>query len=720
MHDAGTKLHLSYSWIPYPIRTINNTIVPKWANPQGWSTVYTYAQQQLSLPHPLLHPRILLTYTQHTGFRTDLRLHDSPALHAALALEPEAFWPVFCWDPHYIYRARAGLNRWQYLLDCQKDLSASLTKLNPRSKLLVLREAPQTLLPRLFKAWRVTHLVFEKDTDAYARDRDAAVVASATEAGVEVIIRPGRTLWDSDALVRAHSGGGNKKKPIMSLTQLRAAAAKLGPVAPPLPAPTALPDPGATPTQELEADRGPPCADPDYNVKFRTLHEDRGYAQLAGPRGDFGVVETLAELGFGGDDNDEAKATTPYRGGETRALRDLDKVMEDTTYAATFRKPLTSPAALAAPSTTLLSPSMHFGTLSCRLFYHRAQEAVDAYNKKHKNNKAKASEPPESLTGQLLFRDMYFAAQAALGHAMTQTSYNPQVRFVPWHLPSKMTANEEANADVKEVPIPGAYHVDSAEAETWFQRWERGTTGFPWIDALMRQLRQTGWVHHLGRHSLACFLTRGGCYVHWERGADVFAELLLDHEPNCNAGNWQWLSCTAFFSQYFRCYSPISFPQKWDKEGQFVRHWVPELKDVPAKYIYEPWKAPMADLRKAGVKLVDLPGVLGEAMAPGTYPKPMFDFAERRKICIADLKKAYEVGLHGNDDKVLDGSWRELFRGGPGADEEMQGDGHDGSDDGARADEAGSNDEAHSSKARAGTKRAKGPMDRHVKKLKKI
>lgn len=645
-----------------------------------------------------------------------MRLHDSPALQAALDLDPECLWPIFTWDPHYVYRVKGGTNRWQYLLDCQQDLSASLTKLNPNSKLLVLREGPQTLLPRLFHAWNVTHLVFERDTDAYARDRDAAVLASAHKAGVEVITRAGRTLWDSDALVRAHGG-----KPTMTITQLQAAGHKLGPIAQPLPAPTHLPAPGDTPTDALEAAHALPCADPDYNARWRTL-QDQGYTRIAGPKGDFSV-ETLAELGFPADE-----ATTPYRGGETNALRALDEVMRDVEYAATFRKPQTSPAALE-PSTTLLSPHLHFGTLSCRLFYHRAQEAVEAWERK--KGKGKASAPPESLTGQLLFRDMYFAAQAALGHAMLQTVHNPQVRFVPWHLPSKLqdagpSPSIEASSDppnpprkrpgddhppsIKQVLVPGTYDVDSAEAEAWFQRWAAGTTGFPWIDALMRQLRHDGWIHHLGRHSVACFLTRGGCYVHWERGADVFAELLLDHEPACNAGNWQWLSCTAFFAQYYRCYSPVSFPQKWDKEGALVRKWVPELQGLAAKYIYEPWKAPMADLKKAGVKLVEFPGV-GKAMAPGTYPKPLFDFGERRKICIASLKKAYEVGLRGNDARVLDGSWRKLFEGG-GENEEMQGDVQD-SDDGVKADEGGSDEEVHTKSM--GTKRAKGPMDRHVK-----
>lgn len=101
-------------------------------------------------------PRVIYWY------RTDLRLHDSPALKAALDLKPEAFYPIWCWDSHYVYHARVGVNRWQFLLDCQNDVSESITKLNKKSKLFVLREPAVTLLPKLWKAWKITHLVFEK------------------------------------------------------------------------------------------------------------------------------------------------------------------------------------------------------------------------------------------------------------------------------------------------------------------------------------------------------------------------------------------------------------------------------------------------------------------------------------------------------------------------------------------------------------------------------
>lgn len=360
-------------------------------------------------------------------FRTDLRLHDSPALKAALDLGPAVLWPIFTWDPHYVFRVKGGVNRWQYLyvnprlynsqikypsaktvrLDCQTDLSESIQKLNPKSKLFVLREAPQTLLPKLFKAWNVTHLVFEKDTDAYARERDKVVVALAEKAGVKVITRYGRTLWDSDEVVAKHGG-----KPTMSTTQLQAAGHKVGEIPRPILAPTYLPGPGEMP---VEFEQEKPETEPDLNAPHRG-GSDKTYSSIAGPKGDFAIA-TLEELGF------SEAATTPHRGGETTALKMLEDIFSDEDYAATFRKPKTSPAAFEPQSTTLMSPMLHFGALSSRLFYWRAQDLVEKYGKG-------ASSPPESLTGQLLFRDMYFAAQAAIG-----APFGENMCLVTYYLP---------------------------------------------------------------------------------------------------------------------------------------------------------------------------------------------------------------------------------------------------------------------------------------------
>lgn len=120
------------------------------------------------------------------------------------------------------------------------------------------------------------------------------------------------------------------------------------------------------------------------------------------------------------------------------------------------------------------------------------------------------------------------------------------------------------------------------------------------------------------------------------------------------------MSCTAFFSQFYRCYSPIAFPKKWDSEGNFVRKYVPELANFDKKYIYEPFKAPIADQKKYGC-MVEGDGAQTEDGGIPTYPKPMLDFNERRKFCIDKLKAAYDMKVYGDDERVLNGKWKSIF-----------------------------------------------------------
>jgi cryptochrome len=172
-------------------------------------------------------------------FRTDLRLHDSPALQAALDLKPEALFPVWCWDPNvslpfslllqegkhaehtsfshqYIYKHRVGLNRFRFLLESMQDVSDSITAINPASQLLVVRGDPVELLPELFTRWNISHLVFEKDPSGYARRRDEQVLELAKKSKVNVIQKNGHYLWDVEEVVKKN--GGN---PTMSTTALQ-------------------------------------------------------------------------------------------------------------------------------------------------------------------------------------------------------------------------------------------------------------------------------------------------------------------------------------------------------------------------------------------------------------------------------------------------------------------------------------------------------------------
>lgn len=179
--------------------------------------------------------------------------------------------------------------------------------------------------------------------------------------------------------------------------------------------------------------------------------------------------------------------------------------------------------------------------------------------------------------------------------------------------------------------------------QTHLDAWTYGRTGYPFIDAIMRQLRQEGWIHHLARHAVACFLTRGDLYISWEEGLKVFEELLLDADWALNAGNWMWLSASAFFHQFFRVYSPVAFGKKTDPNGDYIRKYVPELKNYPKKWIYEPWLASLRDQQEMGC-------VIGF-----DYPARIVVHEEVQKINMARMSEAYRK----NKDKKMESSTEE-------------------------------------------------------------
>jgi cryptochrome len=249
-------------------------------------------------------------------------------------------------------------------------------------------------------------------------------------------------------------------------------------------------------------------------------------------------------------------------GGEGEGLRRLGAaVSARPEWVCAFRKPDTAPNSVHGPSTTALSPYIKFGCVSVRTIYHELQRI----SKAHKG----CTQPPVSLEGQLLWRE-YFYYYSYYTPKFDRMVGNLKCRQIPWGR-------------------------DPALIEAW----KLGRTGYPFIDAVMRQLRAEGWIHHLARHAVACFLTRGDLWQHWEEGVKVFDLYLLDSDWALNNANWQWLSCSNFFHQYFRVYSPVAFGKKTDKNGDYIRKWVPELSTMPAKYIYEPWLAPAAMQRSS-------------------------------------------------------------------------------------------------------------------------
>lgn len=177
----------------------------------------------------------------------------------------------------------------------------------------------------------------------------------------------------------------------MSMTQVQHAGEKVGAIARPLDTPESVPDPGETSLEGLEQTL--PDAEGDLNAGIREGEEGSYGAGIAGPEVDF-AVPTLSELGL-------KEATTPHKGGETVILSRLGKILkDDEEFCATFEKPKTSPAAFEPQATFLTSPYLHFGALSVRYFYHAVNDIVETRRKEKKS----VSEPPTSLTGQLLFR----------------------------------------------------------------------------------------------------------------------------------------------------------------------------------------------------------------------------------------------------------------------------------------------------------------------------
>ena len=198
-------------------------------------------------------------------FRTDLRITDSPALSHALSLRPSRFYPVWCWDPQYIYGHRVGLNRWSFLLESMSSLSSELTRLNASQKLHVVRGGPTTVLPLMVKSWGVTHVVFEKDSNAYAKVRDRQVRDLLEGLGVEVVDVHGRHLFDPYEVGKKNGG-----KATMTLHQWQGVTAKMGEVQEVVETPDTLPDPGRTELEYDEAEVRVKWEGVDMNEEIRT------------------------------------------------------------------------------------------------------------------------------------------------------------------------------------------------------------------------------------------------------------------------------------------------------------------------------------------------------------------------------------------------------------------------------------------------------------------
>ena len=236
----------------------------------------------------------------------------------------------------------------------------------------------------------------------------------------------------------------------------------------------------------------------------------------------------------------------------------------------------------SAESVSLLSPHLVWGDISVRSIWHSAKRYIDEQPDENIRSDV------DAFLRQLIWREFAYH-QLIHFPIMLHTPLRHQFKEFSWH------ASDEN-----------------------LLSWQRGLTGYPLVDAGMRELRETGAIHNRVRMVVASFLVKH-LLISWVEGSHWFRKTLVDYDAANNAMGWQWVAGTGIdAAPYFRIFNPILQSQKFDSDGQYIRKWIPELGHMPKKYIHVPWTAPEDVLLESGV-------VLGE-----TYPYPIIDHSVAR------------------------------------------------------------------------------------------
>lgn len=238
----------------------------------------------------------------------------------------------------------------------------------------------------------------------------------------------------------------------------------------------------------------------------------------------------------------------------------------------------------ARPGISRLSAHLHFGEISPFAAWRGALNAVEMG--------AAPESDAEKFLAELGWRE-FNAAICSRGTDLARASFDPRFEAVAWR-------------------------TDPAG----FAAWSQGRTGYPIVDAGMRELWTTGWMHNRVRMICASFLAKH-LFIDWREGEAWFWDTLVDADHASNAGNWQWVAGSgADAAPYFRIFSPMAQGQKFDPDGRYVRRWVPELARLPDRWLHAPWTAPPLVLDQAGVRL------------GRSYPSPVVDhdFARARAL----------------------------------------------------------------------------------------
>jgi deoxyribodipyrimidine photo-lyase len=250
-------------------------------------------------------------------------------------------------------------------------------------------------------------------------------------------------------------------------------------------------------------------------------------------------------------------------------------------------------------STSELSPYLRFGMLSARQAAFAALEAADRARAGDQQRSA------ESWLNELVWREFYVAI---LYHF-------PSVRHQDFHA-------IHAAGHPRDKP-PSRGYPSWRDDPAGFAAWAEGRTGYPVVDAAMRQLHTTGWMHNRARMIVASFLTKD-LLVDWRLGERHFMQHLIDGDPASNNGGWQWTAGTgADAAPYYRVFNPVLQGMKFDPHGAYVRRWLPALAAVPEGYIHSPWLMPVDVQTRSGC-------IIGK-----DYPAPILDHAAARERALS-------------------------------------------------------------------------------------
>jgi deoxyribodipyrimidine photo-lyase len=452
--------------------------------------------------------------------RRDLRLHDHPALNAALG-QADRVIPVFCFDPGLLVGRHASGPRTQFLLECLDDLDRGLKQRGGR--LFVRRGPPESELTALAQECGVESVHFSADVGAFARQREQRVTAALRDAGIGVTAHPGLFAVDDLNAIRTGSGG-----PYTVFTPFLA--------------------------KWLQTER-------------REVHGAPRAVPVPGTAVDAGSLPTLAELGL------VQELADPIAGGERAARKAVGHWVSGAVKGYADDRD-----AVGADGVSRLSPYLHFGSISARELEARLPGGKGA----------------EAYRRQLCWRDFY---AHVLRHFPANTRSEHQERYrgkLRW-----------------------------SHSHKRFGAWCEGQTGFPLVDAGMRQLRREGWMHNRARLLVGSFLTKD-LGIDWRWGERHFMRLLLDGDEASNNGNWQWIASVGVDPQpvFRRIFNPALQAARHDPDGAYIRRYVPELKDVPDPYLAQP-SAMAPDVQEsAGC-------VIGR-----DYPEPIVDHAQARRAAL--------------------------------------------------------------------------------------